>query len=152
MSNTVFFSFFYFFSATNIFGCYESGICKVSLLSRSGKFVAVEKNNKVNTNRGAVASDSIWEVNFVGDPKNNLVSFKGSNGRYMIAYNNGKIECTAKRVSRWEEFTVEDTGNGTFTIKSHHKQYVVAEDGAFKSKRDIEVADAEAFLVRQVGK
>ena len=119
--------------------------------SDKGKYVAVEKNNRVNANRGALASDGIWEVNFHGKEKK-LVSFKGANGRYMIAYNNGKIECTAKRVSRWEEFTVEDTGNGTFTIKSHHKQYVVAEDGAFKSKRDIEVADAEAFLVRQVGK
>ena len=122
--------------------------------SDKGKYVAVEKNNKVNANRGALASDTIWEVNFEGESKDkkSLWSFKGANGRYMIAYNNGKIEATAKRVATWEQFTVEDKGNGLFAIKSHHKQYVVAEDGAFSSKKGVADADAETFKIGQAGK
>jgi len=138
--------------ATNIFGCIDGGICKVSLKSDGGsdkgKYVAVEKNNKVNANRGALASDGIWEVNFHGKEKK-LVSFKGANGRFMIAHPNGKIEAKAKRVSRWEEFTVEAKGNGSFAIKTHHKEYVVAKDGAFSAIKGVKAADATIFKVGQ---
>ena len=142
-------------SLKNLFGFNDYGICKVSLKSDKGKYVAglgYHDRYQANANSDAIGPNEIWEVLIKG---NDQVSLKSAHGRYLIAYGNGKVEAGAKKPNPWETFILEDIGNGTIAFKSlgQKGRYLVAgSDGSITNQDATATGTNATFEIIPAGK
>jgi hypothetical protein len=88
-------------------------------------------NPDLGTTRPYPASEDVDMLDVVYCPSCDVVSFQGSNGKWLAAENGGDTYLVADRdyADIWETFRLRDMGAGQVAIQTFNGEYVAAEDG-----------------------
>uniref|UniRef100_A0A7S4QRP1 subtilisin n=1 Tax=Alexandrium monilatum TaxID=311494 RepID=A0A7S4QRP1_9DINO len=62
-----------------------------------------------------------------GRPTQDLVAFQSSYGRYMVAEEDGAVNCNRVEVDDWETFQILYNSDGTIALRTHFGKYVGAD-------------------------
>jgi len=109
----------------------------LSMKSKFGKYVVAEKNGHLNANRAVASTWEKFTVVYLAKPPVKIVkpeaalrvALKTTQGQFLSAGKDGKMNGNGKSSGSSEQFTMYTHPDGLVSFKSAHGKYLVAEKG-----------------------